>query len=462
MDSLAAAMQRSTASEPDEHIFTAADGGSGSTTTVEGPATRNGSSSRQHPKRARLGDNASGVTHLPDGALFKDAGRGASSSQRPMDTSDDSTAATSADLLASEATARVAIMFDVRAKGPAASGRRGSMEKPTKELVLICWKVIRALCEKHGTALSAAFGNFDQLVGQGWLIGDMVLGRLIDDGDALKIGRKAGKLGPTLEAAFAATRKRVLGLKLVDAEQHSCELAMAATAEEMLRGEAVDFSPLDAALAMPPPPAAAQAPLESPADAHARALQLLERATSRERAAQQAFENQEYRFRQLLPWPDFEQVNELRAQLELEEPFGLSTDSQRQVDRLESALQRLEGALLQADECVAQADERLRVVEEARLGAELRSIATERDWRLAKAAEEVAAMEKEARRQELEGLVREYKLADRELDQALARGERDGVVAALANMKAALIVYGQVCGLTSDAPQEAEEQSEMD
>ena len=71
-------------------------------------------------------------------------------------------------------------------------------------------------------------------------------------------------------------------------------------------------------------------------------------------------------------------------------------------------------------------------------------------------------MEKEARRQELEGLVREYKLADRELDQALARGERDGVVAALANMKAALIVYGQVCGLTSDAPQEAEEQSEMD
>ena len=79
---------------------------------------------------------------------------------------------------------RIALMFVEGAAGPAASGRGAAMLVPTKELVLCVWKKIRALCQRSGKSLSKAFGNFDQLVGQGWLIGDVVLGVLIDHSDA--------------------------------------------------------------------------------------------------------------------------------------------------------------------------------------------------------------------------------------------------------------------------------------
>ena len=75
-------------------------------------------------------------------------------------------------------------------------------------------------------------------------------------------------------------------------------------------------------------------------------------------------------------------------------------------------------------------------------------------------------MEEEARGQEAEGAVREFQLAERKYEQARARGESDGVDAALVNMAVALSMLGmdpwQSWRGTADAPQEAEEQSEMD
>ena len=417
MDLLAAAMQRSTADSSDEHTFTAADGGSGSTTHFEDPAMRNGSSSRSHLARAHLDGGDSSGTRGLDGAHNKDAGVEASRSQRPMDTSGNGAPAPTADKMESEATARVSLMFDVGAKAAVASGRAGSMAKPSKELVHVCWKLVRKLCENHGTALSAAFGHFDQLVGLGWLIGDMVLGRLIEKVDALKVGRKAGKLGPTLEAVFAAPRKRVLGLKLVDEERRDRELAEAAKQEANLRGEPVDLPPLDEALAMPPPPpqaARAETPVECERCRHAAALKELEPAARQMRAAQQKLDDAEYSFRQLLPWPDFGQVDNLRWQLELTEPEGLSTGSERMLKRLDSALERHFNAMESMDDKVIVARERLEAVRELHLQVQLKSIRTEGDLEHAQEAERMAVMEAELDQAEQQEAVREFELSERE------------------------------------------------
>ena len=82
-------------------------------------------------------------------------------------------------------------------------------------------------------------------MGVGWLIGDVLVGRLIDKADAHKIGRRAVKLGSTLEAVFAAPRKRVLGFRLVDQAQLGRELAEAAKQEAVLRGELFELPLLD-------------------------------------------------------------------------------------------------------------------------------------------------------------------------------------------------------------------------
>ena len=111
-------------------------------------------------------------------------------------------------------------------------------------------------------------------------------------------------------------------------------------------------------------------------------------------------EDQEYAFRQMLPWPDFSQVTLMESQLELVEPEGLSDGSRRRLAQFERSLQRTDDALERADERVAAARERLDVAEQSLLEAKLSSIATERDLRLAEAAEERAAMAEEAERQE--------------------------------------------------------------
>ena len=99
---------------------------------------------------------------------------------------------------------RIAIMFVVGAPAPVASERGALLPKATKQVVQRGVDLIRALCKAHGSQLSQSFGNFDQLVGLGWLLGDVVLGCFVSRADALAIGRRAGKLAPDFKKEFVA------------------------------------------------------------------------------------------------------------------------------------------------------------------------------------------------------------------------------------------------------------------
>ena len=136
---------------------------------------------------------------------------------------------------------RIAIMFVEASDGPAASGRGAVMPAPTQELVLRVWKTIRALCKRSGKALSQSFGNFDQLVGQGWLLGDVVLGVLLEHADAFAVGRKAGKLGPGLESEFAAPVRRVGKSRFTSNEDRAAAFEAAQQEEAALRQAVVDL-----------------------------------------------------------------------------------------------------------------------------------------------------------------------------------------------------------------------------
>ena len=103
---------------------------------------------------------------------------------------------------------RAGLMFVVGDPEPVASGRPAALRKATKHAVLCGAEIIRSLCKKHGPQLSASFGNFDQLVGLGWLLADVVLGCLISRADALAIGRKASKMAPDFKKEFAAPATR--------------------------------------------------------------------------------------------------------------------------------------------------------------------------------------------------------------------------------------------------------------
>ena len=73
------------------------------------------------------------------------------------------------------------------------------------------------LCKKAGKELSQSFGNFDKVMGLGWLLGDVVLGYLICGDDAFNVGRKAGKLAAGLKEEFAAPLRRAGKQKFVNA-----------------------------------------------------------------------------------------------------------------------------------------------------------------------------------------------------------------------------------------------------
>ena len=130
-------------------------------------------------------------------------------------------------------------MFVVGARAPVASGMPAAAQEATKELVLRAWSVISALCKANGKELSSSFGNFDKLVGLGWLLGDVVIGYLIAHEDALVVGRKAGKLAPGLKEEFAAPQRRARKQKFVSAEARARAIAEAAVAEAALRRETV-------------------------------------------------------------------------------------------------------------------------------------------------------------------------------------------------------------------------------
>ena len=149
----------------------------------------------------------------------------------------------------------------------AARATKGAVERGAK--------LIRELCEAHGTQLSQSFGNFDQLVGLGWLLGDLVLGCLISKDDALAVGRKAGKLAASLKKEFAAPRTRAGKKQFSSEQEQALAFAAADTEEAAIRQQVVElpFPAVRAARAQaaalerkrvkPDQPAPAPAPMRS-------------------------------------------------------------------------------------------------------------------------------------------------------------------------------------------------------
>ena len=97
------------------------------------------------------------------------------------------------------------------------------------------------MCKAHGKELSDSFGNFDKLVGTGWLLGDVTLGGLIAHGAALAVGRKVGKLAPHLPGQFAAPRRSVQKAKNLTDEERAYEFMVAEEKEAVLRQAPVDL-----------------------------------------------------------------------------------------------------------------------------------------------------------------------------------------------------------------------------
>ena len=142
---------------------------------------------------------------------------------------------------------RQALMFVVGAKAPAASGRRALLSFATKEAVQLGWETIRDRCKADRPELSRSFGNFDQRVGLGWLLGDLVCGFLIPFPDALAVGTKAVKAGPDLKAEFTAPSRRAAKARYSCNEERERALAAAATKEAELRRADAEL-PMPAAL----------------------------------------------------------------------------------------------------------------------------------------------------------------------------------------------------------------------
>ena len=67
---------------------------------------------------------------------------------------------------------RVAAMFSLDASGLVASGMSKIAKEATVGLVVIAFSAVNTLCNQHGKALSKAYGNFDRVVGLGWLVAD--------------------------------------------------------------------------------------------------------------------------------------------------------------------------------------------------------------------------------------------------------------------------------------------------
>ena len=150
-------------------------------------------------------------------------------------------------------------MFKHDATGPTASGRLPATHAVTNECVQFAWRAVAELCDEHGPALSQAYGNFDRVVGLGWLLGDIALGLLISKADAHKIGRKGGKLAPGLQAQFDAPARRLGKRKTAASDE---EWAAAAKEEADVRREPVKLLFSDACL-----PALPDAPTPAPSAA---------------------------------------------------------------------------------------------------------------------------------------------------------------------------------------------------
>ena len=93
--------------------------------------------------------------------------------------------------LKKEMEGRVDLLFPTAATEPRASGRKPVVSSATKRIMQAAWEVMDALPACLIGVLSHSFGNFDRVVGCGWLLADVVDLPPIDRSTAHAVGLKA-------------------------------------------------------------------------------------------------------------------------------------------------------------------------------------------------------------------------------------------------------------------------------
>ena len=122
--------------------------------------------------------------------------------------------------LKKEMEGRVDLLFPTAATEPRASGRKPLVSSATKRIMQAAWEVMDALPACLIGVLSHSFGNFDRVVGCGWLLADVVDVPPIDRSTAHAVGLKARTQTLKLKTKIYEERKAPLAAarKLEDAD----------------------------------------------------------------------------------------------------------------------------------------------------------------------------------------------------------------------------------------------------
>ena len=133
-------------------------------------------------------------------------------------------------------------MFVVGAAEPSPSGLLPLASEPTKALVKFAVAHFAALSKAHIAALSKSFGNFDRVVGIGWLIADAVRAvgaPLITRADAHAIGskaqRKAADIKDEVRTARLAIQRAAYKLDASDPKRQELDRQLADAEAAVLR-----------------------------------------------------------------------------------------------------------------------------------------------------------------------------------------------------------------------------------
>lgn len=102
---------------------------------------------------------------------------------------------------------RASVMLSLDAIGPMASGLSKVAKIATMEMVSLAFGAVGKLCDQHGKALLQAFGNFDRVVGLGWIVTDALGCPLVPKDTAYTVGLKLCKLPGELKTDQLAARK---------------------------------------------------------------------------------------------------------------------------------------------------------------------------------------------------------------------------------------------------------------
>ena len=148
-------------------------------------------------------------------------------------------------------------MFVVGAAGVQPSGLAPLARKATNAIVKLATEHINGLSDADIAALSNSYGNFDRLVGLGWLLGDALGSPLMERAAACAVGVKAQRRASKIKSEVRDGKlaiQRILGkLAAEDPQRETLERQLEAVESGVLCAE------VDGVL-----PAAASAPAAAP------------------------------------------------------------------------------------------------------------------------------------------------------------------------------------------------------